>query len=271
MQFVSSLDGSRIAYDQTGSGDPVILVDGALCSRQLGPFPETAEGLAEHFTVIHYDRRGRGDSTDESAGRFEVDREVEDLEALIEQVGGQASLVGMSSGGALAVEAANRLAGVRRVVVYEVPYITDPETTFPPDYAPKMGELVAGDRRSEAVRLFLRTVGMPAPLVQLMRIMPPFRKLKRVAHTLPYDAALVVDPLGSERKLPSDRWSSIEARVTVLAGAKSPDSMRNANADLAEVLGAEHCTLDGQNHMIKGKALAPALIKLLGPKDSLAA
>ncbi|HYP47267.1 MAG TPA: alpha/beta hydrolase [Thermoleophilaceae bacterium] len=263
MKFVNSLDGSKIAYDQTGTGDPVILVDGALCSRQLGPFPETAQGLAEHYTVVHYDRRGRGDSSDESAGRFEIERELEDLQALIEQVGGRASLVGMSSGGALAIEAANRLPSVRQVVVYEVPFITDPEATFPPDYSPKLRKLVAAGRRSEAVRLFLRTVGMPAPLVQLMRITPPFRKLKRVAHTLPYDAALVADPLGAERELPTRRWTSIQAPVTVIAGGKSPDSMRQANADLAELLGAEYRTLDGQNHMIKGRALAPVLAQVL--------
>lgn len=106
MQTVTSQDGTTIAYDQTGRGDPVILVDGALCSRQLGPFRDTAAGLAPYFEVVHYDRRGRGESTDESAGRFEIDREVEDLEALIDRVGGHASLVGMSSGGALAIEAA---------------------------------------------------------------------------------------------------------------------------------------------------------------------
>lgn len=268
MKFVSSSDGSQIAYEQTGAGEPVILVDGALCSRRLGPLPETAERLAGDFTVIHYDRRGRGDSSDEAAGRFEVEREVEDLQALIEAVGGRASLVGMSSGGALAIEAANRLATVRRVVVYEVPFITDPEATFPPDYSPRMRELVAAERRSEAVRLFLRTVGMPAPLVALMRITPPFRKLKRVAHTLPYDSALVVDALGNERKLPRGRWTSIDAPVTVLAGGKSPSSMREANADLAELLGAEYRPVEGQTHMIKGRTLAPVLAQILDARDA---
>lgn len=267
MQTVTSQDGTTIAYDQTGSGDPVILVDGALCSRQLGPFPDAAGELARHFKVVHYDRRGRGESTDESAGRFEIDREVEDLEALIAHVGGgKASLVGMSSGGALAIEAANRLVGVRQVIVYEVPYITDPAAAFPRDYVPRLRELIEGNRRSEAVRFFLKSVGMPAPLIQVMRATPPFRKLKRVAHTLPYDAELVVTPLGDERRLPADRWSSIGARVTVLAGAKSPNSMRKANADLAEVLGADHRTLEGQNHMVKGKVLAPTLAGLLDTK-----
>lgn len=271
MRHVLSPDGTRIAYDQAGSGDAVILIDGALCSRQLGPLPELAEGLADHFTVVHYDRRGRGDSTDESAGRFEIDREIEDVEALIDQVGGEASLVGMSSGGALAIEAANRLAGVPRVVAYEVPLITDPSAAAPPDYASRMRELVRGDQRSEAVRFFLRTVGMPAPLVTLMRLTPTFRKLKRLAHTLPYDAELVAAALGSDRKLASDRWSSVDARVTVLDGAKSPESMRQANADLAELLGADHRTLEGLNHIVKGRTLAPIVTEVLGADAPVAA
>jgi pimeloyl-ACP methyl ester carboxylesterase len=249
----------------------VILVDGALCSRQLGPFPELAEALAEHFTVVHYDRRGRGDSTDQSAGTFEIDREVEDLGALIQHVGGTASLVGMSSGGVLAIEAANRLEGVQRVVVYEAPLITDPARRPPADFASRMRRLIAEDRRADAVAFFLRTVGMPGPLVRLMRLTPAFGKLKRVAHTLPYDAELIMSVLGSEGKLPSDRWTSVQARVTVLAGAKSPDAMRRANAELARVVGAEHRLLEGQNHMIKGKAIAPALIECLQAPESVGA
>jgi pimeloyl-ACP methyl ester carboxylesterase len=263
MNHVTSPDGSRIAYDQAGAGDPVILIDGALCSRELGPFPPAVAALADRFTVIHYDRRGRGDSSDASNGGFEIAREVEDLRALVEQVGGRPSLVGMSSGGALAIEAANALTGIRQVVVYEVPFITDPGARMPADYAQRMRELVRADRRSEAVRLFLRTVGMPPPMVQLMRVSPPFRKLKRVAHTLPYDAALIDDPLGPDRRLPEGRWTSIEAPVTVLAGGKSPPSMREANADLAKLLGAEHRTVEGATHMIKGPKLAAVLAGVL--------
>ncbi len=264
MRTVTSADGTRIAFDQQGDGPAVILVDGALCSRGLGPMPELAGALAEHFTVVHYDRRGRGDSTDEAPpGSFESKRELEDLAALVEATGGSASLVGMSSGGALAIEAAGRLAGIDRVIAYEVPYITDPDRTLPADYGPRLRALVADDRRSDAVRLFLRTVGMPGPLVQLMRMTPPFAKLKRVAHTLPYDAELLIEALGPERRLPRDRWATITASVAVVAGAMSPATMRDANADLARVLGAEHRELEGQNHMVKGKAIAPALIDLL--------
>jgi len=271
MTTVTSRDGSTIAFDHLGSGRPVILVDGALCSRQLGPFPDLAKALAEHFSVIHYDRRGRGESTDRSAGTFEIDREVEDIEALVRHVGGTASLVGMSSGGVLAIEAANRLAGIQRVVVYEAPLVTDPAGRVPADYATRMRRYIAEDKPADAVRFFLRTVGMPAPMVELMRLTPAFGKLKRAAHTLPYDTELIMTALGEERTLPTDRWTSVGARVTVLAGAKSPEAMRRANAELARVLGAEHRLLEGQNHMIKGTAIAPALIECLQTSEAIGA
>ncbi len=270
MQHVSSTDGTRIALDQRGSGEPVILVDGALCSRDLGPSADTARALSEEFTVVNYDRRGRGDSTDESAGRFETEREIEDLAALVDHLGGRASLVGFSSGGGLAIEAASRLPGIRRVVTYEVPYITHPTEGIPPDFAERLRALIAANRRSAAVRSFLRVVGMPAPLIALMRLTPPFRKLTRVAHTLPYDAAIIVDALGPDRELRRERWPAIGARVSVLAGAKSPAAMRQANAELAAVLGADHAELDGLNHMVKGRTVAPALAERLRAPVALA-
>jgi pimeloyl-ACP methyl ester carboxylesterase len=263
MNTVTSQDGSAIAFDRTGTGRAVILIDGALCHRGLGPFPELAHALSEHFTVVHFDRRGRGHSTDESAGTFETEREVEDVAALVEHVGGTASVIGMSSGGVLAIEAANRLSGIDRVVVYEAPLVTDPARRAPADYATTMRRLIAEDRPGDAVAYFLRTVGMPAPLVRLMRLTPAFGKLRRTAHTLPYDTELIMAVVGGNAALPTDRWNSIRARITVLAGAKSPDSMRRANADLARVLGAEHRLLPGQNHMIKGTAIAPAVIECL--------
>jgi pimeloyl-ACP methyl ester carboxylesterase len=269
MTTVTSPDGSSIAFDHLGTGRPVICIDGALCSRQLGPFPVLARALAERFDVIHHDRRGRGESTDRSAGTFDIDREVEDVAALVDHVGGTASLVGMSSGGVLALEAANRVAGIERVVVYEAPLVTDPAHRVPADFATRMRRHIADDEPGAAVRFFLRTVGMPAPMVELMRMTPAFGRLKRTARTLPYDAELIMAALGTERTLRTDRWSSVTAQVTVLAGAKSPEHMRRANADLADVLGAEHRLLAGQNHMVKGTAIAPALIECLGATRSI--
>ena len=260
MDHVTSRDGTKIGYDRRGSGEPLILVDGALCHRGFGPTPKIAGRLAEHFTVYTYDRRGRGESDDAAAGSFDARREVEDAEALIAAAGGGACLAGFSSGGALALEVANQVPGVRGLALYEVPFITDADAAAPADFASHMRDLVAADDRSGALRYFMGVVGMPAIMIGLMRMTPPWRKLKRVAHTLPYDAALVKDVVGSDLTLPTDRWH-LEAPVTVIDGGKSPESMRAANGALAEVLGAGYRTLEGQTHMVKPAVLAPALVE----------
>ena len=123
MGVLHSQDGTPIAYDKTGNGPPVILVDGALCYRAFGPARPLAKLLAEDFTVFTYDRRGRGESGDTQP--YDVEREIEDLEALIKEAGGSACLYGISSGGALILEAAKRLPAVQHIAVYEVPFVVD--------------------------------------------------------------------------------------------------------------------------------------------------
>src|SRR5215216_1351199 len=119
MNKVTSKDGTQIAYDKRGEGPAVILVDGALCHRAFGPMPRLSELLSSQFTVINYDRRGRGDSSDTQP--YALEREIEDIDALIDAVGGSASLYGISSGGALAMEAAIKLKEkVRKLAIYEV-------------------------------------------------------------------------------------------------------------------------------------------------------
>lgn len=270
MSHVISQDGTSIAYDRRGSGEPLILVDGALCHRQFGPTAKLAEQLAEHFTVYNYDRRGRGASTDAAEGTYELQREVDDLDALIIEAGGGAHLAGFSSGGALVLEAASRLTGVRGVVTYEVPFITEPDDAAPADFATHMRELVAAGDRSGAVRYFMRVVGMPSLMIGLMRMTPPWRKLKAVAHTLPYDATLIKDVIGDDLTLPAHRWQ-IDGPTTVIDGGKSPASMRAANQALAEALGASYRTLEGQTHMIKPAVLAPVLVDTLGASVAAAA
>src|ERR1700752_2671894 len=114
---VTSKDGTMIAYSQVGQGPTLILVDGALCYRQFGPSQDLAAKLASHFTVITYDRRGRGESGDTRP--YAVEREVEDLDALIQAAGGSAFVVGISSGAALALEAANRGLAITKLALYE--------------------------------------------------------------------------------------------------------------------------------------------------------
>lgn len=259
MHKVLSADGTAIAYDTVGSGPPVILVDGAFGSRSPGPNEPLAPLLATDLTAVTYDRRGRGDSGDAPRSGFE--REVEDLAALVEAVGGGAFLYGISSGAALALEAASRLAGVARLALYEAPFVVDDtRRPVPPEYLAHLDGLLAEDKRADAVRYFMKTgVGVPPAVVALMRFMPAWRKLKAVAHTLPYDTVLIVDHQQG-RALPEERWASATRPTLVLSGGKSPEWTRNAMRALARTLpNAEHRTLDGQTHLVRPKALAPVL------------
>jgi pimeloyl-ACP methyl ester carboxylesterase len=264
MQTVTSKDGTRIAYDRYGSGPTLILVGGALSQRSFKKFGQLAELLADRFTVINYDRRGRGDSGDTQP--FALEREIEDIAALIEAVGGSASLWGWSSGGALALRAAAADVGVERVAVYEPPFMVDPDEDLPPaDYSQRLDELLAANRRADAVKLFMReAVGVPAPFVALMRLMPMWRHLKAVAHTLPYDWAA----LGSQNMygapLRAEEWESVTTPSLVAYGSKSPDKLKKGARAAAEVLpNAELMELEGQTHNVSMNVLAPVLAEFL--------
>jgi pimeloyl-ACP methyl ester carboxylesterase len=257
--FVLSKDGTAIAFDRLGHGLPVILVDGALCYRGMGPSGPLAELLAQHFTVFTYDRRGRGDSGDTAP--YAVEREVEDIAAILSEAGGTAFVWGTSSGAVLALEATNRLSGIKKLALYEAPFIVDDSRSTTQHGWARIGEAVAADRRSDAVKLFLKTVGVPDFFIALMRLMPVWSKLKAVAHTLPYDGAIVQDNQRGE-PLPAGRWASVTVPSLVMDGGKSPAWMRNANHALASVLpNAQYRTLEGQTHMLKAKAHAPVLVE----------
>ncbi|MEV5753386.1 alpha/beta hydrolase [Actinoallomurus sp. NPDC052308] len=257
---VRSADGTPIAFTRAGRGPAVILVDGALCFREFGPMGKLAEELKSRFTVYTYDRRGRGQSGDASS--YDPAREVEDLAALIEEAGGSALVCGVSSGAALALEAARRGLPISRLALYEAPFIVDDSRTpVPDDYVAGLERALATGRPGDAVRRFMRVVGMPAAMVALMRVMPGWSKLKKVAHTLPYDASFV-DEFMKGRPLPSGRWASVTVPTAVIDGGKSPAWMRNANAALAAAVpGSTHRTLPGQTHMVKADVLAPALVR----------
>ena len=258
MNTVSSRDGTAIAYERVGDGPAVILVDGALCHRASGPARPLAARLAERFTVYAYDRRGRGDSGD--AATYAVQREVEDLEALVAEAGGRVHLYGISSGAVLALDAVAAGLDVDRLAVYEPPFVVDDSRApIGPEYPEQLRALLAADRRADAVRLFMRQVGLPRVIVALMRVLPAWKQLKAVAHTLPYDAALTVD---FQRGTPLDpeRWSAVGVPVLVGCGGKSPAWMRTGTAALAALLpDARSCVLPGQTHMVSPKALGPVL------------
>jgi pimeloyl-ACP methyl ester carboxylesterase len=256
---VLSQDGTAIAFDRRGHGPAVILVDGALCYRGMGPSGPLAELLARQFTVFTYDRRGRGESGDTAP--YAVEREVEDIAALLSEAGGTAFVWGTSSGAALALEATNRLRGIEKLALYEAPFIVDDSRSTTQDGWTRIGAAVAADRRSDAVKLFMKTVGVPDIFIALMRFMPAWSKLKGVAHTLPYDGALVQENQKGA-PLPAGRWASVTVPTLVMDGGKSPAWMRNANRALASVLpNARHRTLEGQTHMLNAKVHAPVLME----------
>src|SRR6185295_12275154 len=190
MQKVISSDGTPIAFDRTGSGFPIILVDGALCYRASGPMGPLAALLAPHFTVFTYDRRGRGESGDTAP--YAIDREIDDLDALIREAGGSAFVYGISSGAALALEAAHRGLAIPKLALYESPCIVDDtHAPLPADFLTRLNAAVAENRRGDAVKMFLRLVDLPAVALLMMPLLPAWSKLKAVAHTLPYDITIV--------------------------------------------------------------------------------
>ncbi|TVY00382.1 alpha/beta fold hydrolase [Cohnella terricola] len=259
MNILHSKDGSAIAYEKAGSGPPLILVDGALCSRSNGPNGPLADLLKQHFTVFTYDRRGRGDSGDQMP--YNVEREVEDLSALIREAGDSAYVYGISSGAALALEAAKRLSSIKKLALYEAPLVVDnSRAPVPEGYLEQMEGLLASNKRSAAVKLFMRKgVGLPAPVVAMMPLMPAWSKLKAVAHTLLYDTLLTLEhQKGKASTL--QRWSAVSVPTLVIAGSKSPTWMLNGMRSLTDVLpNARLEILNGQTHIVKPEALVPVL------------
>ena len=260
MKTVTSKDGTTIAYDQTGTGPPLVLVDGALNSRVFGLNGPLVPILADRFTVVTYDRRGRGDSGDTQP--YAVQREIEDLEAIIDAVGGPAYVYGISSGAGLALEAASAVpTKVAKLALYEPSFVVD--NTRPPvpaDAVEQVTGLLARGRRGAAVKLFLREdVRVPAMVVAVMPLMPAWGKLKAAAHTLPYDLT-IMDGRQQGRPLPVGQWASLTAPTLVMAGGKSPAWLQNAALAVARALpGATHQTLPGQTHIVKPEPLAPVL------------
>jgi pimeloyl-ACP methyl ester carboxylesterase len=273
METVISKDGSRIAYDRLGSGPTVILVASALGYRKFNKMQELAKLLADRCTVINYDRRGRGDSTEVKP--FALEREIEDLQALIEAAGGSASLWGWSSGGALALRGAGAWLAVERLSVYEVPFMVTAEAKRPtPDYGERLDELVAAGDRNGAVKHFMRnSMGIPAPLVALMRLTPMWKGLKETAHTLPYDWAALGKHTMYGAPLNPDEWASVTMPTLVVTGAKSPAVLQQGSRALAEVLpNAQLRLLAGVSHNPNMKVLAPVLAEFLtGETDTAVA
>lgn len=259
METVRSADGTTIAFDRTGDGPPLVLVNGALSDRSAGA--SLAAALAPHFSVHGYDRRGRGDSGDTEP--YAVDREVEDLDAMIAAAGGDGGddvfVFGHSSGAALSLEAAAQGLAITRLAVHEPPYMVDDTRPHPgADLADRLRALVASGSRGDAVALFLSEgVGVPPPGIDGMRSSPMWARLEALAHTLAYDVA-ILDGFA----LPADRLAKIHVPLLATDGAESPEWVRNTVQAVVEAVpGARHLSLAGQDHGVADDVLTPLLVE----------
>jgi hypothetical protein len=252
---VTSQDGTRIAFERVGNGPSLILVDGALCRRAFGPMRPLSAELSTGFSVFYYDRRGRDDSGD--SAQYTVAREIEDLAALIEAAGGSAYVFGASSGAALALEAAAAGLPIRKLAMYEPPYVAGDTQAQQPDHRARLLQLLAAGKRAAAVRYFMRDmVQVPAFALVMMQLMfPIFSKLKAAAHTLPYDAAIM-----GNWSVPVARAAQIHVPTLIANGSKTDERLKRAATVIAQaIVGAEHRELPGQTHNASAAALAPVL------------
>ncbi|MGA3245338.1 MAG: alpha/beta hydrolase [Bacteroidota bacterium] len=258
MNRVTSKDGTSIAYDKLGNGPALILVDGALCSRAFGPMPKLASLLQKNFTVFLYDRRGRGESTDTKL--YDVEREVDDIDALLQQAGGSAYVFGISSGAGLIIHAVVRGLNIKKLALYEPPFVAGKNGQHKKtDHESRLKQLIASDRRGDAAKYFMtKMMGAPAIVVFVMQLMPMWSKLKAVAHTLPYDAAVMGD-----FTVPEARIASIKKPTLIAGGDKSPAALRNAVQQVADALPDGTLRwLKDQTHNVKTEILAPLLTEL---------
>lgn len=246
MNTVISKDGTRIAYKKQGNGPALILVSSAVADHQDAA--QLAEQLTSHFTVYNYDRRGRGHSTDTAP--YSVEREVEDIAALTEVAGGQASLFGSSSGAVLALEAASLLGDrVTKLYLYEPPFIiNDSRKPVPVDYVQQLNSLTEAGKRSDAVEYFAsEALGIPGEFIGYMKADPSWNKMEDLSHTLAYDG-LIMGTTQSGKPLPTNRWV-VNAPTLIMTGENSEPLFHDAAQALVKLLpkAAIH-TLAGQDH-----------------------
>lgn len=254
MERVTSKDGTIITYDRLGHGLPVILVSGGSVDKNANA--SLADALAAHFTVYNYDRRGRGKSGDTQP--YAVDREIEDIEAVIDEAGGQAYLYGSSSGAALALEAARKLpTKVTKLALWEPPYIPDGFPRPPADTARTFRDLVAQGRRGDAAEFFMsKVVGLPPEFVAAARSAPWWPMQEALAHTLAYDATIMGD-----YSLPEAKLADLKVPTLILTGGASFPFMQVTGKAIANILksNGQHRLLDGQSHDVNGAVLGAAL------------
>ncbi|WP_138905042.1 alpha/beta fold hydrolase [Streptomyces albidochromogenes] len=253
MSKVMSRDGTPLACERLGDGPPLVLVGGAFATGAAEA--PLAALLAPRFGVLTYDRRGRGGSGDTAP--YAVAREVEDLAALVEDQGGPVSAYGMSSGGALVLEAAASGVPFERIAVYEPPFTAagPADRAAGARYTARLGELLGAGDLGGAAELFLSMAGMAPDVVAHLRGSPMWPELEAVAPTLAYDDAVMGDGT-----VPVERLGSVRQPVLVVDGGASPPAMREAARRVAgAVPRGRHRTLTGQVHDVAPHVLAPVL------------
>lgn len=252
MDTVASRDGTTIAFDRLGDGPPVVLVCGGSTDRMTNA--QLADVLAADFTVSNYDRRGRGQSGDTLP--YAIEREVEDLGAVIDAAGGAASVWGSSSGGALALIAAASGLPITKLALWEPPFVPPGVPRPPEDQVAQYERLVGEGRRGDAVEYFMsKVVGLPHEFVAQARTMPFWAGQEAIAHTLAYDARIMGD-----YTIPTETASSVVMPTLVIAGGADMPWMRESAQLLADVLpNGQTRFLEGQGHAVDPAVLAPVL------------
>lgn len=256
METIRSADGTAIAFDRLGQGGSVVLICGASCVR--GVHEQLAGLLSADFTVFSYDRRGRGDSGDTAP--YAVEREIEDLAAVIAEAGGTAAVFGNSSGAVLGLRAVAAGLPITRLAAWEPPIMTDPDAPRRQrEYAEELSALLAAGRRGDAMTLFMRFVGVPESMIDGMRHAPMWTAMEAVAPTLAYDAAVMGDSTVAVLD------NTIKVPTLILDGSETGDWTRHMAEALSPLLAhPERRTLQGQDHNVAQEVLAPVLREFFG-------
>jgi pimeloyl-ACP methyl ester carboxylesterase len=258
-EHVTSADGTRIAFERLGDGAPVILVGGALQGRAT--YRPLAQELSLNLTAFNYDRRGRGDSGDTAP--YVVEREIDDLVAIIAEAGGAASVYGHSSGAAVVLHAAARGLPVDKIVLHEPPFGSgsDQERRAEQEEAETIAQLLASDRRAEALRFYFASIGMPTDVVDHLAQDP---LMLRNAPTLAYDPYEVMSEHSRGGRSPADQASGVTVPALVLAGGASPEWMIDAGSQIADALpNGRFRVLEGHEHVVPPSVLAPVLTEFI--------
>ncbi len=256
MNTVISKDGTTIAYNKAGNGPAVILIDGAFCSKDFGPMPKLVPLLSNHCTVITYDRRARGDSGDTHP--YAVEREIEDIDALIDMAGGSANLFAISSGAILALKAVAHGLIVTRLALFEPPFVGNEKGRRPANAEEQLKQMIAEGKKGDACKFYLtKLIGLPAIVPFILSLTPNWPKMKANANSLPYDAAICGD-----FNLPTELVASVTIPTIVIDSEKSPETLRKPVREVAEILpNGRKKSLKGKMHDVPPKILVPALVE----------